>query len=37
MTTLEGSQRELALIADVGGTNARFALTEPETVAPEIN
>lgn len=36
MTTLEGSQRELALIADVGGTNARFALTDPVTDAPEI-
>ncbi|QNP39579.1 glucokinase [Lysobacter solisilvae (ex Woo and Kim 2020)] len=26
----------LALIADVGGTNARFALTDPATAAPEI-
>jgi glucokinase len=28
--------RTLALIADVGGTNARFALTDPATEAPEI-
>jgi glucokinase len=28
--------RTLALIADVGGTNARFALTDPATAAPEI-
>lgn len=36
MTMVDDSHRELALIADVGGTNARFALTDPETPAPEI-
>ena len=36
MTMLDGSHRALALIADVGGTNARFALTDPVTDAPEI-
>ena len=36
MTTPDRTRRSLALIADVGGTNARFALTDPETPAPEI-
>jgi len=36
MTMLAGSHHALALIADVGGTNARFALTDPLTPAPEI-
>lgn len=30
------ADRSLALIADIGGTNARFALTDPATPVPEI-
>jgi glucokinase len=30
------ADRSLALIADIGGTNARFALTDPATPTPEI-
>jgi len=33
---MNAASRPLALIADIGGTNARFALTDPVTDAPEI-
>ena len=36
MNATDPSRRSLALIADIGGTNARFALTDPTTDAPEI-
>lgn len=36
MTATDCSRSSLALIADVGGTNARFALTDPASPVPDI-